>query len=92
MSSELQIETLSKVHNRNGFDCGNKALNLFLQKIARQHIDKGLSKTFVLIKTNQSTEIIAYMTLVACEALADDIPHQWKINTLKGFLLPSLRN
>jgi hypothetical protein len=76
--STLTIEPLSKAHNRTAFDCGNKALNHFLQKIARQHMEKGLSKTFVLIDTEHPTEIIAYMSLVVCEVLAEDIPHQWK--------------
>ena len=53
-------------------------LNHFLQKIARQHSEKGLSKTFVLIDAEQPTDIIAYMSLVVCEVLAEDIPHQWK--------------
>jgi len=78
VSSSLNIEPLTKAHNRTGFDCGDEALNQFLQKTARQHMDKGLSKTFVLINDSNSAEIIAYMTLVVCEVLADDIPHQWK--------------
>lgn len=78
MIPTLTIETLSKIHNRAQFDCGNIALNHFLQKIARQHMEKGLSKTFVLIDAEHPTEIIAYMSLVVCEVLADDIPHQWK--------------
>ena len=78
MNSTLKIEQLTKTHNRTGLDCGDQALNHFLQKIARQHMDKGLSKTFVLIDTERPTEIIAYMSLVVCEVLADDIPHQWK--------------
>jgi len=78
VSSTINIEPLTKVHNRTEFDCGNQALNHFLQKIARQHMDKGLSKTFVLIDTEQPTEIIAYMSLVLCEVLTEDMPHQWK--------------
>jgi len=78
VSSTLNIEPLTKAHNRTGFDCGDEALNQFLQKTARQHMDKGLSKTFILIDEGNSAEIIAYMTLVVCEVLADDIPHQWK--------------
>ena len=78
MTSTLIIEALSKTHNRNAFDCGNKALNDFLQKIAYQHSEKGLSKSFVLIDTAYPTDIIAYMSLVVCEVLAEDIPHQWK--------------
>ncbi len=78
MSSTINIEPLTKVHNRTEFDCGTQALNHFLQKIAHQHMDKGLSKTFVLIDTEQPTEIIAYMSLGMCEVLTEDIPHQWK--------------
>jgi len=78
VSSTINIEPLTKAHNRIGFDCGDQALNHFLQKIARQHMGKGLSKTFVLIDTEQPTEIIAYMSLVVCEVLTEDIPHQWK--------------
>jgi len=78
MIPSLCIEPLTKEHNRAEFDCGNQTLNHFLQKTARQHMDKGLSKTFVLIDKANSTTIIAYMSLVVCEVLADDIPHQWK--------------
>jgi len=73
----LTIETLTKAHNRKDFDCGDTELNNFLQKIARQNMDKGLSKTFVLIDTAKPTEIIAYMSLVVCEVLTKEIPHQW---------------
>ena len=89
MSSILTIETLSKTHHRNAFDCGDELLNHFLQKIARQHNDKGLSKTFVLVDRQQPEEIIAYMTLVVCEVLADQIPHQWAKNTRIGYRPPN---
>ena len=77
MSSSLIIEVLSKSHHRDDFDCGNAVLNHFLQKIARQHNEKGLSKTFVLIDAAHPDDIIAYMSMVVCEMLAQDIPHQW---------------
>jgi N-acetylglutamate synthase-like GNAT family acetyltransferase len=77
VSSSLIIEVLSKSHHRDDFDCGNAVLNHFLQKIARQHNEKGLSKTFVLIDTAHPNDIIAYMSMVVCEMLAQDIPHQW---------------
>ena len=75
---KLEIEVLSKKYKRTAFDCGDSELNYFLQKIARQHINKGISRTFVLVDTGKSTEIIAYMTLVVCEIHANDIPHTWK--------------
>ncbi len=67
MNSTLKIEALTKAHDRNAFDCGDQTLNHFLHKMARQHIDKGLSKTFVLIDTANRTKIIAFSTLVVCE-------------------------
>ena len=75
----LNIEVLSKNHNRSAFDCGDNELNYFLQKIARQHITKGISKTFVLVDIdNNPTEIIAFMTLVVCEISSHEISHSWK--------------
>ena len=74
----LKIEVLSKKHYRSEFNCGNEDLNYFLKNIARQHIRKGISKTFVLVNRNSSSKIIAYMTLVVCEILTTKIPHDWK--------------
>lgn len=74
---KLTIEVLSKAHDRSAFNCGDRELNGFLQRTARQHITKGISKTFVLIDAENPSEIIAYMTLVVCEVLANDIPHSW---------------
>lgn len=75
---KLKIEVLSKSHNRVAFDCGDTELNNYLQKMARQHIAKGISKTFVLINVDEPTIIIAYMSIVVCEVFADKIPHAWK--------------
>ena len=43
----IKIELLDKSHDRKRFDCGNTQLNIFLQKTARQHITKGMSRIFV---------------------------------------------
>lgn len=61
------IELLSKSHNRNDFDCGNEALNLFLRQMARQYIQKGISRTFVLIDSDRPKEIIGFFSLTLCE-------------------------
>ena len=60
----LKIETLGRDHDRSGFDCGSDALNQYLGKIARQHLNKGLSHTFVLVDDNTSTEILGFFILV----------------------------
>ncbi|WP_013325001.1 GNAT family N-acetyltransferase [Gloeothece verrucosa] len=70
-----QIELLNKSHNREGFDCGNTALNQFLQQTARQHNQKGISRTFVLIDSDRpQEEIIGFFTLTLCEVLVEKLP------------------
>ncbi len=54
----LKIETLTKDHNRSEFDCGVDELNQYLKRIARQHINKGISRTFILVDDNKSAKIL----------------------------------
>lgn len=70
----LKIELLDKSHNSKQFDCGNSLLNIFLQKTARQHITKGMSRTFVLIKDETPKEILGFYTLSICEVETDYLP------------------
>ncbi|NEP14611.1 MAG: GNAT family N-acetyltransferase [Symploca sp. SIO2C1] len=72
-----RIELLSKIHARKGFDCGKTALNQFLQRTARQHIQKGLSRTFVLVDDEQPSVIIGFFTLSLCEVRVECLPPRW---------------
>lgn len=54
-------------HDRQGFDCGRSELNDWLRSVARQHQNKGLSKTFVATLENQSTQICAYYAMTLTE-------------------------
>jgi GNAT superfamily N-acetyltransferase len=73
----LKIKTLEKEHDRSRFDCGTEALNLFLRNTARQHIVKGISKTFVLIEDTAPTEILGFFTLAFCEIVVAKLPHKY---------------
>ena len=44
-----KTELLAKSHDRDGFDCGSELLNLFFKQTARQHAERGISRTFVLV-------------------------------------------
>lgn len=68
---------LNKSHQRAVFDCGDAALNHYLQTTARQHQDKGISRTYVLVDEAQPEVIFAYMTLTVCEVLAEHLPAEW---------------
>ncbi len=68
------VELLDKSHNRNSFDCGNEALNKFLKQTARQHIQKGISRTFVLVDTDKAEIIMSFFTLTLCEVRVEKLP------------------
>lgn len=54
---------LGKLHDRKGFDCGEPALNDYLQKFARQNHDSGGAKTFVAVATTDPRPILGYYSL-----------------------------
>jgi GNAT superfamily N-acetyltransferase len=60
---------LSKSHDRKAFDCGDPALNDYLQKFARQNHDSGGAKTFVAIEIKAPNFILGYYSL--CPASLD---------------------
>jgi len=60
------LEPLHRRHNRRGFDCGRLELNMYLDKTAKQHVDKNISKTFVLVEDDNPTLIIGYFTIAPC--------------------------
>ncbi len=73
----LKIEPLTKNHDRVEFDCGDDDLNRYLQRTARQHLEKGMSKTFVLIDDNNPKKILGYYTLAACEVHVEKLPRKY---------------
>lgn len=70
----MQILPLTGSHDRQGFDCGRTELNDWLQRIARQHQDKGLSKTYVAIREEASNQILGYYALTVAEIDTIDLP------------------
>lgn len=73
----LNIELLSKSHDRASFDCGVDELNQYLKNIARQHISKGISRTFVLFDDKEPAVILGFFTLAACEIRAEKLPQKY---------------
>ena len=72
----LKIERLSKRHDRKEFDCGNEALTFFLRNMARQHAERDISRTFVLIDDETPHRMLGYFTLTVCEVIPTQIPDQ----------------
>ena len=73
-----KIELLAKTHDRDGFDCGNEPLNLFLKQTARQHARRGISRTFVLVDeaANAPKPTIGFFSLNICQIKSETLKAQ----------------
>jgi GNAT superfamily N-acetyltransferase len=56
-------EPIGRRHDRRGFDCGNRDLNEYLIRFARQNHDLGGGKTFVAVQAKGSPEVLGYYTI-----------------------------
>lgn len=63
----MQIVPLTGSHNRQEFGSGRQELNDWSQRVARQHQEKGLSKTFVATHEEMPDRIYGYYALTLAE-------------------------
>jgi GNAT superfamily N-acetyltransferase len=69
---------LNKRHDRNGFDCGDDGLNKWFANVARQHKDKGVSKTFVAVNEESSLEVFGYYAINIAELVNTELPPEYQ--------------
>jgi len=74
----MQVLPLTGSHDRQGFDCGRQELNDWLRQVARQHQDKGLSKTFVATREEAPESICGYYALTLAELENRHLPEAWR--------------
>ncbi len=74
MLNQIQFQALQGNHDIEGFTCGVDALDQWLKRIARQHISKGVSRTFVAIDPVNLAQIIGYYSLTVAEIDTDKLP------------------
>lgn len=74
----MKVSPLTGHHDRQRFDGGREELNVWLQQIARQHQDKGLSKTFVATREEEPTRICGYYALTLAELESQHLPEAWR--------------
>jgi GNAT superfamily N-acetyltransferase len=87
----LIFQPLSSFHDRKSFDCGVPALNEFLQKTARQHREKGLSNTYVMLDEENPEKIVGYFTLAFFELSIKGLPEQYSRKLPKSSNLPAAK-
>ena len=85
----LRVLPLTGSHDRQGFDCGRAELNDWLRQVARQHQDKGLSKTFVAIREEEPNRICGYYALTLAELESRYLPAVWRKKLLRR--IPGVR-
>jgi predicted GNAT family N-acyltransferase len=81
---EYKIEPLKSHHDRTGFCCGVPALDTYLQRQARQDLERKLAAVFVL---TSGKRISGFYTLSAHSILAADLP-EGHAKKLPRFPLP----
>lgn len=64
-------------HDRRHFDCGRQELNDWLRQVARQHQEKGLSRTFVAIREEEPDRICGFYALTLAELENQRLPAHW---------------
>lgn len=75
----LRLEQLDSTHDRTSFDCGVQRLNEYLQRTARQHIEKNLAMTYVLVEEAAVAprRIAGFFTICICEMRNENLPAAW---------------
>ncbi len=73
----LRIELLSLGHDREGFSCGERDLDDYLKRTARQHNDNGISRTLVVVDSDEPAKIVGFFTLASCEVVAEELPPEY---------------
>ena len=67
-------EPISKKHDRDVFDCGDRALNDFLRRYARKSHEAGGAKTFLAIDDADNTTILGFYSLSPASVDYDRTP------------------
>lgn len=70
----MLILPLNNAHDKKGFDCGDADLNRWLARVARQHKEKGVSSTFVVVADESGSEIMGFYAINLAEVINTDLP------------------
>lgn len=71
-----QIRPLNHEADTAGFDCGEKALDEYLQRYASQDIKRGVARVFVACPIGQLRGVAAFYTLSAASIAAETLPEK----------------
>lgn len=87
----LIVRPLDASHDRASYDCGVIALNDFLRTTARQHREKGLSNSFVLLDEDAQHSILGFFTLSFLEVDIASLPREYSRRLPKSSRVPAAK-
>ncbi|WP_296615476.1 GNAT family N-acetyltransferase [Sphingomonas sp.] len=67
-------EPISKKHDRQAFDCGDRDMNAFLLRYARQSHEQNASKTFCAIDAAVPGKVLGFYTITPSCVAHEDVP------------------
>lgn len=73
-ASLLVIQPLDTRHDRAGFRCGVAALDIYLERQARQDVKRRISRVFVAASATQPNTVLGYYTLSSLAIELDSLP------------------
>lgn len=74
----FSIRPLDGEMQTTGFDCGETALNEYLQRYATQDIKRSVARVFVATPTEQPSIPVGFYTLSAASIAAETLPQKWR--------------
>jgi GNAT superfamily N-acetyltransferase len=90
VAADWRIEPLNQEHDRGRFDCGEAALDEYLQRYARQNQDSGIARTFVAVGTAEPRRVIGYYSVAVGAIDRANLPVQ-AAKRFPGFPIPVAR-
>jgi GNAT superfamily N-acetyltransferase len=70
----MKILPLQSHHDTEAFSCGNNALDKWFHRIAKQHLSKGISRTYVAENPQDPGAILGFYSLTVGEAQTATLP------------------
>lgn len=84
-----------KLHDRKTFDCGLVRVNEFLQREARNQMDRKVNRTWVLVggeyANTRSMPIAAYFTLTSATVVRDELPESMPSSRYPAYPMPVIK-
>ncbi|MDI6745580.1 MAG: GNAT family N-acetyltransferase [Rhodocyclaceae bacterium] len=74
----MLVLPLNDGHDRKGFDCGDADLNGWFVQVARQHKEKGISSTFVVVADKNPADVLGFYAISLAELVNPDLPVQYR--------------